>query len=316
MKIFLGFLIVFAIFGCTSKDDLGNKIVLDVNGDRWTAEDFSKELVFRLRNEDALTVKNPQQIEHIKNEITNEFMIQSLSAQWARKKGLLVRAEDLSAEIDRVKKSYPDELSFKSAIASQGITYKNWKARMEHTMIQKLIVQHLTETSEKPSNADIQKYYNQNREKFSQREQVQIRHILLPLQRDAALIETELKKGTSIQKLASILNEKGESESLKPEVFWVEKGESPLFDSAFKMPIGRRSPVIKSEFGFHIFELLGKKSAKVRSLKEVEPEIERELAQIKQQDLYTKWIDEQVREARVFKNSELISNLRLETKDH
>lgn len=290
-------------------------MVLDVNGDRWTAEDFSKELVFRLRNEDALMVKNPSFLRHTKKMITDDFIVQSLSAQWARKKGLLVKAEDLNKEIERVKSSYPDELSFRSAVAGQGITFRNWKSRMEHTMIQKLIVEALSKEVEPPSKSEIQQFYNENRERFSRKEQVKIRHILLPLQRDAKLIEKELKKGSSIQRLASILNSKDEGETFKPEVFWIEKGESPIFSSAFRMPKGRRSPVIKSEFGFHIFELLDKRYARAEPLREVQDEIAKEILQKKQQEAYSKWIDEQIRNARIFKNEELIDSLRIETKE-
>lgn len=308
-------LLIFCLGACTSKEDLGDKVVLDVNGDRWTAEDFSKELVFRLRNEDALMVKNPQFLRHTKEMIANDFIVQSLSSQWARKKGLLVKAEDLNKEIERVKRSYPDELSFRSAVASQGITFRNWKSRMEHTMIQKLIVEALSKELEPPSKAEIQQFYDDNRERFSRKEQVKIRHILLPLQRDAKLIETELKKGSSIERLASILNSKDGGESFKPEVFWIEKGESPIFSSAFRMPIGRRSPVIKSEFGFHIFELLDKKYARAEPLREVQDEIVKEILQKKQQEIYSKWIDEQIRSARIFRNEELIDSLRIETKE-
>ncbi len=301
--------------GCTSREDLGNKIVLDINGDRWTAEDFSKELVFRLRNEDALMVKDPNHLAQTKEDIANDFIIHSLSAQWARKKGLLVKAEDLQKEIERVRGSYPDELSFKSALASQGLTFKQWRSRIDQTMTQKLVIEDLSKDLEAPSNSEIQEYYNKNKERFAKKEQVQIRHILLPLQRDAKLIETELKKGSSIEKLARILNSKAEGEALKPEVFWIEKGESPIFSTAFKMPIGRRSPVIKSEFGFHIFELLGKKYARGEPLKEVRDEIVKSIMERKQQDAYSRWMDEQIRMARIYKNTDLISNLRIETKE-
>lgn len=313
--LFLLSFITFLFIGCTSKENLGDKVVLDVNGDRWTAEDFSKELVFRLRNEDALMVKNPQSLNKVKAQITNDFIVQSLSAQWARKKGLLVRAEELAEEIDKVKSSYPDDLTFKSALADQGITYKGWKSRVEATMIQKLIIKKLGDEIETPSRSDVKEFYDKNKQRYSQKEKVRIRHIILPLQRDAKLIESELKKGTSIQKLADILNDKDKDAHLKPDVFWVEKGESSIFSSAFKMPIGRRSPVIKSEFGFHIFELLGKKYARTLPLNEVKEEIERELTEIKQQELYSQWIDKQIREARIFKNAELIENLRIETKE-
>src|SRR5690606_22025675 len=150
------------------------------NGDRWTAEDYSKELVFRLRDQDALMVKDPQHLKKTKELITQDFIVQSLSSQWARKNGLIVRAEDLNAEINKVKKSYPDELAFKIALADQGLTFKSWKSRMEQTMIQKLIIKKLGEELEQPSNSAIQSFYKDHQGQFTQKERVRIRHILLP----------------------------------------------------------------------------------------------------------------------------------------
>lgn len=303
-----------ALLGCTGKSSLSNKVVLDINGDRWTAEDFSRELAFRVRNDDAITIKNPVYLNRVKDQIAQDFIVQSLSSQWLRKKGLILKAEAIQAEIAKVRKSYPDESSFRKALSEQGLNFKDWRDKLEKSLNLKLVVGELTKETKDPTPADIQAYFNQNKEKFAIKEQVYVRHIVLPIERDAKLIEAELKKGSSINRIVDVLNQSTEFPAIKADEFWVDKGESSIFQSAFKMQIGRRSPIIKSEFGFHIFELLKKKSSQPATIREATPPIRRDLLEKAQQQAYSNWLDEELRKSRIFKSSEFISNLKIETK--
>lgn len=301
--------------GCTKSSTLSNKVILDINGDRWTAEDFSKELVFRVRDADALMVKNPSYLKQVKDAIVNDFIVQSLSSQWIRKKGLIVKAELIQADIDRVKNSYPDEISFRKALSEQGLNFKDWREKLEKSLFQKTVVGEVSKSVTPPTPAQIQAYFTQNRERFARKEQVFVRHLQLPVERDAKLIEEELKKGSSINHIVETLNKTTEFPAIQADEIWVEKGaEASVFASAFKMPIGRRSPVIKSEFGFHIFELLKKRPARADSLKEATPQIQRELLEKSQQEAYSSWLDEQLRKSHVFKDTEFINELKIETK--
>src|SRR5262249_32301844 len=99
-----------------------------------------------------------------------------------------------------------------------------------------------------------------------------------------------------------------------PAVMWVKKGESPVFDSAFKLKPGRLSPIMKSEFGYHIFEVLVHKPPKPKTLADAKPNILRILMEKNEQNAYLSWLDAQVRKARVFKDEELINSMKVETK--
>jgi peptidyl-prolyl cis-trans isomerase D len=48
-------------------------------------------------------------------------------------------------------------------------------------------------------------------------------------------------------------------------------------DTVFQLKANQTSPLVESEFGFHIIHLTGIKPAKVRSIEAARPEIEREL---------------------------------------
>jgi len=108
--------------------------------------------------------------------------------------------------------------------------------------------------------------------------------------------------------------------SISPEassggnVGWVEKGLTDVFESAFRMKQGQRSPVVKSSFGYHIFEVLGRKPARTRPFPEVRGDLQRILMEKRKQSLYLAWLEERVRKARVFKDQPFIEALKVETR--
>jgi peptidyl-prolyl cis-trans isomerase C len=292
---------------------LSQKVVVDVDGHRLTSQAFSQELAFRLKDQDALSAKDPKLVQVTKAKIVEDFIVQTLTEEWAKEHGLIVKAEDLEEQIKAVQKSYPDDLAFQQALAEEGTTFKAWKDRLQNTVLQKLVAKKLQEDVETPNEAEMQAYYQQHKQEFSVRETAQVRQILVAAESDAKMIEDELKKGKKMPELAK-------KYSISPEapqggmVGWVEKNVSDVFETAFRMKLGARSPIVKSSFGYHIFEVTGRKPARTRTFQEAKEDIKRNLMEKKEQSAYLAWLEEQVRKARVFKDQDFIDALRVETK--
>lgn len=296
-----------------SKPPIGDKVVVDVNGQTLKASQFAEELAFRLREMDALSAKDSNRLKRLKDKIVEEFIVQALTAQWAKDNSLLVKAEDIEREIDKARKGYPDDLTFQQALVDQGLTYKSWRARVEQSLLQKIVMKKLDEGLTKPTDAEILSYYAGHKDDFMEKEEVQIRQIVLNSESDARAIEEELKKGKSMTSLISKYSAHP-NESQNPARLWVRRGEAPIFDAAFKMKVGRRSPIMKSEFGYHIFELLAHRIPKPKALAEVKSQIQLILMEKVEQTAYLSWLDAQIRKSRIFKDQELINSMKVETK--
>lgn len=288
-------------------------MVVDIDGHQLTAAAFAEELAYRLRDQDALSAKEPKYLAIVKARIVEEFIVQTISEEWAKENDVIVKAEDLEAEIKNVQNSYPDDLAFQQALAEQGISFRDWKTRVQATLLQKLVSQKVIADSAPPTDADMQTYFREHSMDFSVRETAQIRQILVATESDAKSIETELKQGKRLADLAK-------KYSISPEgpqggmVGWVEKGLTDVFESAFRMKQGQRSPVVKSSFGYHIFEVAGRKPARNQGFNEVKDQIKRILMEKKKQSLYLAWLEERVRKSRVFKDQAFIDALKVETK--
>lgn len=292
---------------------LKSKVLVDVNGHKLTAAEFSRELAVSLRDQDALSAKDPRTLEFHKKKIVEDFIVRILNEEWARENDVLIKAETLDEEIRKVQSSYPTDLAFQEALVSEGLTFKEWKDRLQETLLQKAVTEKVTAKVDPPTDAEMQTYFREHRNDFIVREAAQIRQILVSSESDAKAIEVELKKGKRLADLAK-------KYSISPEgsqgglVGWVEKGLTDVFESAFRMKQGQRSPIVKSSFGYHIFEVMGRKPSKSQSFDDAKSEIKRILMEKKTQSLYLSWLEERVRKARVFKDQEFIDAVKVETK--
>jgi peptidyl-prolyl cis-trans isomerase C len=296
-----------------SRPALAKKVILDVNGKQLTAEAFSQELAYRLKDQDALSAKDPKTVNRAKQKIVEEFVVQTLTENWAKENGILVKAEDLKAQISAIQKGYPDDLAFQQAFAEQGTSFKVWRDRLQSTMLQKLVTNRIGEKATLPTDAELQGYYAQHKTDFTVRETALLRQVVVATESDAKAIEEQLKKGHRISALAKKFSISPEG-SQGGEVGWVEKGLTEVFESAFRMKQGQRSPVFKTPYGYHIFEVVGRKPARIKSFLEVKDQIKGILMENHEQSLYFAWLEEQVRKARVFKDQNFIDALKVETK--
>lgn len=300
--------------GCTwFQSPMGQKVVIDVNGHQMTSQDFAQELAYRLKDHDALAAKDPKLVNMMKAKISEEFIVQILTEEWAKEHGLLVKAEDLEDQVRAIQKNYPDDLAFQQALAEEGITFKAWRDRLQNSLLQRLVLKKLMQEGEPPTDADAQAYFNEHKGQFSIRESAQVRQILVATESDAKTIEAELKRGKRMPDLAK-------KYSISPEgpqggnVGWLEKGLSDVFEPAFHMKVGQRSPVVKSSFGYHIFELVARKPSRNRTYAEAKEDVKRILMEKNEQSLYLSWLEEQTRKARVYKDQAFIDALKVETK--
>jgi len=303
-----------ALTACTwTGSSMSQKPVLDVNGKQMNAQQFAQELAYRLKDNDALSAKDPKLVKVTKAKIAEDFIVQTMVEAWAKENGVLLKAEDLEARIQDIQKNYPDDLAFQQALAEEGQTFKEWRDRLQASLLQKQVVMKLQEKVTPPTEADLQTYYNEHKGEFSERETAQIRQILVETESDAKIMEGELKKGKSLTELAK-------KYSVSPEgpqggnVGWVENGQSDVFEPAFHMKVGRRSPIVKSAFGYHIFELVARRPARTRSYADAKQDVKRILMEKNEHSLYLAWLEQQTRKARVYRDQAFIDGLKVETR--
>ena len=280
-----------------------------------TAEEFSERLASRLNMFNALSARESAVISQAKNAVTRDFIIQVVTQEWAQNKQLFVRKEQVDNEVALVRKQYPDDISFRKVLVSAGITYDKWEERLKYTLLERMVLDEIKKNIKKPSPEELKAYYQNNKQHYSVPAGVRLRQIVLDTDENAQRIKKELASGKQLKDLAKKFSITDEA-SLGGDLGWIEKGYLDIFDAAFRMTVGQRSQIVKSPFGYHIFEVTAKRSLKNQSLEEVRSKIENALIAEREQASYSSWLEEQTLKSHIFKDDEFLKQIRVQTRGH
>jgi peptidyl-prolyl cis-trans isomerase C len=145
------------------------------------------------------------------------------------------------------------------------------------------------EESANVSDAELQDFYNKNKERFKTGDQIRASHILMKSEAEAKDVEKQLKGGAKFEDLAKAHSIDGAAPK-GGDLGWFGKGAMlPDFEKvAFSLKEGETSGIVKTKFGYHIIKLTGKRAAGVRSLDEVKDQIKTALLPEKQQETFKK----------------------------
>jgi peptidyl-prolyl cis-trans isomerase D len=137
------------------------------------------------------------------------------------------------------------------------------------------------------TDADLERTYNQNKEAYRVQDRVKVRHILLKTQGKPAGEEPQIKAksesllaqirgGGNFAELAKKNSEDTGSAANGGELGdWVTRGQTvPEFEKvAFTLKPGETSGLVKTEYGYHILQVLQKEEGHVRTFAEVKAEL-------------------------------------------
>lgn len=303
-----------ALSGCFSQKSLVlNKTILKVNGTEISTKEFSERLAVRLKNLDALHAKDESNLVRAKEETSQAFILEIIAKDYAAKNKISISNEEVDAEVAEIRSRYPDELAFRRAMAEENLSMDKWRSELEFTLLQKKIFQHIAGKLPEPSEAEMKAFYEANKALFVQPARVRLRQIVLDKEDDAKRIMDELNKGGDLAKLAKKFSVAPEGAD-GGDTGWIEKGALEVFDQAFKMPNGSRSKILKSPYGYHIYEVLKKESEGRLSFQEAKAKIRAQLLERQEQEAFSAWLEEQVRKASVEKNDALIQAIKVTTR--
>jgi peptidyl-prolyl cis-trans isomerase C len=124
--------------------------------------------------------------------------------------------------------------------------------------------------------AYAQTQYKANPQAFEMPEQLRVRHILLRLQENNARekideILKSLKDGANFEEIAKTRSQDPGSSVKGGDLGLTARGRmvKPFEDAAFALKPGELSPVVETQFGFHIIKVDERKPAGIRSFDEV-----------------------------------------------
>lgn len=309
-------LLVFPVMftGCFSKERaVLNKTVLSVNGHDVSTKEFADRLALRLKNFDALHVKDEGNLDRAKEEIVQSFILEIIARDYADKNGVTVEKKEIEAQVADVRAKYPDEFSFRRALADENLPAEKWRSDIEFSLLQKKIFAKVTAATPQPAEAEMKAFYDANKTQFQTPARVRLRQVVLEKEDDARRIYDEIIAGADMEKLARKF-------SIAPEAAnggdtgWLDKGTLEVFEPAFKMPVGAKSKVLKSPYGWHIYAVLKKEPETRLSFQDAKAKIRTRLLEAKTNEVFKHWLEEQVRKSTVKRNDAVIRAIKVTTR--
>ena len=122
----------------------------------------------------------------------------------------------------------------------------------------------------------VERYYNEQRKIMTVGDEVRARHILVDTEETALEIVTLLDGGAEF---ASLARERSADRATAPvggEIGWFSRSlmARNFSNVAFRTPVGEIAPPFRTEFGWHVLEVTGRRPTRAKPLSEVEGEIE------------------------------------------
>ncbi len=304
----------FMLTACFSqKDVIGSKVALKVNGTEITTQAFADRLAQKLKGLDALQVKDDTYLENAKKQTIEAFLVESLIKQYCDKISISVTPEELEAEVNKIRTKYPDDNAFKGALAEENMSFERWKTGIESTLLQRKLIAHLSKDLPEPTDKELKTYFDENKKNFERPARIQLRQIVVSTEDNAKRIHDEIVAGKDFAELAKKFSVAPEGEN-GGVTNWIEKGTLEVFDTAFKLNIGGRSKVVKSPYGYHIYEVLKKEPETKLNLEQAKASIRTALRERQEHQVFSTWLEAQLKSSTVMKNDALIKAIQISTR--
>ncbi|MFJ7679891.1 peptidylprolyl isomerase [Peribacillus sp. NPDC097197] len=208
----------------------------------------------------------------------------------ADKEGIKITEKEIQKEIDTLAESYGGEDALKEQLEASGSSL----AALKQDIVVYLHTKKLVEPRITVTDDEISAYFEENKDTFAQEEQVEASHILVEDKKTAEKVEKELAAGGDFAELATKYSTDAGTKEKGGSLGYFGKGNmvKEFEDVAFNMDVNKVSDPVKTEYGYHIIKVTGKKEAKKANLEDSKPEIKEALLNNKLQEEYTVWLAE------------------------
>jgi len=289
---------------CEFVDRPVERVALSVGSRKITPEELKAQ-----RNRMALEPggSNQERLDSFVERVVDHYLI----LEYGKQQGLSVPDEELESAVREIKKDYAEK-DFQELLLKGYIEYGEWKEGLRERLLIKKITAKAFGAGPQISAEEIKAYYDSHPEEFRRPAMVRFRQIVTRTNEEADNLQKRLMQGGDLAAtVAQSSKVPSSAGSLEPG--WFAKGDldESLEKVVFTLPVGKVSGVVETPYGFHIFEVLGRKPEGVRSLHEAMAEIESKLRSERLEAFYSEWLQRLRKSIPVIIDQQILKELEL-----
>ncbi len=247
----------------------------------------------------------------IKNRLLDQCINHYLLLEYAEKNDIMITEIELRKKIKDIKKGYSEE-AFEEALLHGYVDLAQWERRLKEQLLITKTMGQVAGRIPPPTYQDIKTYYESNPEAFMSPKMVDFRQIVTLRQEKAETLLKRIKQGESLSALASAYSVTPEAEN-GGRVGWLaeENLDASMRTLLSSLPLHQVSPVVKTPYGYHIFEVLGVRPAGKEKLSDNIDQIRNILIEKNREAFLKQWLEELRSRFKVEVNQNLIKQLGL-----
>lgn len=265
-----------------------------VNNERITVEEFLNAHLLFFTRWDRFIRNDQDKKREIKEIILANMIDQKLLDQEARRRGIETGQEILEQDIRKMVQPYSDS-EVLSTVHQQNFSMDAWRNTLQRKLTHQKLVQREVISRIRLTQRELRAYYERHRKEFVVPEQVRVRHIAVSSRSQLRRVAVRLRRGRDFVKLVQKYSITPDRER-DGDLGYVPRGVLPEeFDQAiFRLTsIGSMTSTdkaVKTQMGFHIFRLEGRKPRRFLSFREALPLIRKSLTEQKQSRAFQVWL--------------------------
>ncbi len=284
-----------------------------VNGSVIKQEDFDREMS-RVQRQLLNMGKhlNDSQMPGIKKEVLENLINRELLYQEAQQKGIKIDEATINEQVITLKKRFPSEAEFKSALTKANLSEVAIKNQIVRGLaIEQLIGTYVTKKAT-VSGQEIKAFYENHTGLFKQPEQVRASHILIKVdpqadevkraeaQKKIEEIQQKLQKGEDFATLAKALSE-GPSKAKGGDLGYFSRGRmvKSFEEAAFALRPNEVSAIVETKFGYHLIKVIEKRPETTTAFEDAKDKLGQYLKQQKVQKEVSIYVHELKEKAKV-----------------
>ncbi|MGE5416331.1 MAG: peptidylprolyl isomerase [Acidobacteriota bacterium] len=297
------FIIALAVAGCAKKPPVV------VNGQAISQAEFDAEVKSGIKYYQSQLGTDPTQDPEMKQQllkdVMNNLVIKTVIKQEAAHRGFKITDKEV---IDAEKQFITDlggEQMLNNLLKQQGETKQSLRSQLREQLLMEKLQDEVTKGI-KVSDKEAKDYFDKNKDKFANKREVKVSHILVKTEKEAKDVIKKVEDGADFSTLAVKLSQDPSAKTNKGDLGWVNEDtqfEASFLEAAMALKPGQytKTPVA-TDYGFHVIKVFAEKPPSSPSYEQVKIKALAEAEKSKKDQAWIKFVEAEKKKAKVETN--------------